>query len=261
MDLDSVEQLVDTARDALSDAREHVRPNTEQAARVELLEHVADIAAHGSTFYRRFSLTFEKVYQYEYLIDSETDYDRAVEKMGKARELLATWPTLGEKLTEDIRAILQLYESRPNLEAEIPSFDVERWNYTTYGAEQYAYLLEPQLVAFEAYAEAVGADLSGLDYLENDEYQAAQQAFQTARSKIGQADRTFNEANSRGDSFFERRAKIYHNRIPLFEEGYLLHLRAANEFVRGDTENANDLRFRGTTKIRDGFAKYPISDG
>lgn len=260
MDLEIVEQRIATARTALSNAREQAQPDTEQAVRVDLLEHVANIAAHGSTFYRRFSLTFEKVYQYEYLIDSETEYERAVEKMGKARELLATWTTLGEKLTEHVRAVLQLYESHPDIEAAVPSFDVERWNYTTHGVEQYAYQLEPRFVAFEAYAEAVGADLTGLDHLENDEYQAAQEAFQTARNKIGQADRKFTEANSRGDSFFERRARIYHNRIPLFEEGYLLHLRAANEFVRGNTENANDLRFRGTTKIRDAFAKHPISE-
>lgn len=258
MDPEVVDTHVSTARDALAEASSDIEKGSEQAIRVELLRHVASIAEHGSTFYYQFALTFEKVYQYEFLIDERSDYERAVEKMGVAREKLATWKPLGTKLTEKIRAVKRLYDEHESVEARVPSFDVGRWNYTTFGVEQYAYLLEPRFVGFEAYAEAVGADLTGLDHLDAEEWQAAQDAFSTARKKIQQAGVQFSEADSRGDSFFDRRARIYDNRIPLFDDGYLLHLRAANEFVRGNTENAKDLRFEGTTLIRNAFAKYPI---
>lgn len=258
MDPEVVDRHVRTARSALSEAKTVVDPGSAQAVRTDLLERVASIADHGSTFYHEFALTYEKIVQYEYLIDSETDYERAVAKMGRARELLARWKPLGVALTEDVRRIKQLYEEHEDVRIRVPAFDVGRWNYTTFGVEQYVYLLQPRLVGFEAYAEAVGADLDGLDHLDAGEWQAAQDSFVTAREKIQQAAQQFSEAESRGDSFFERRARIYENRCPLFEDGYLLHLRAANEFVRGNTENAKDLRFEGTTLIRNAFAKYPI---
>lgn len=258
MDPDVVETHVNTAHDALVDATEYVEDGSKRAVRAELLRHVASIAEHGAEFYRSFALTFEKVYQYEFYIDEKSDYERAVEKMGVAREKLATWPSLGEQLTEAVKAIKQLYDEYESVEARVPAFDIGRWNYTTFGVEQYAYLLEPRFVAFEAYAEAVAADLDGLDHLEAEEWQAAQESFKRARRKIQQADIQFSEADSRGDSFFDRRARVYENRAPMFDDGYLLHLRAANEFVRGNTENANDLRFQGTTTIRNAFAKYPI---
>lgn len=255
MDPAVVDRHLSTARAALAnvDAEE----GTELAVRAELLRNVAAIADYGSTFYRRFALTFEKVYQYEYLIDAQSDYKRAVEKMGAAREKLATWRSLGKKLTEEVKSVKQLYDAH-EFEAQVPAFDVGRWNYTTFGVEQYAYLLEPRFVGFEAYAEAVGADLEGLDHLDAADWQRAQDAFDTARSKIQQADVQFAEATSRGDSFFDRRAAVYENRAPSFDDGYLLHLRAANEFVRGNTENAKDLQFDGTMLIRDTFATYPI---
>lgn len=258
MDTEVVDTHVSTARDALAEASDEVERGSEQAVHVELLRHVASIAEHGSTFYWQFALTFEKVYQYEFLIDERGDYERAVEKMGLAREKLAKWPPLGKKLTEEIKAVKRLYDEHESVEAQIPTFDIGRWNYTTFGVEQYAYLLEPRFVGFEAYAEAVGADLDGLDHLDAEKWQAAQEAFKTARTKIQQARIQFSEADSRGDSFFEARARAYENRVPLFDDGFLLHLRAANEFVRGNTENAKDLRFEGTTFIRNAFAKYPI---
>ncbi|WP_255195737.1 hypothetical protein [Halorarius litoreus] len=257
MDPTVVDRHLKTARAALANVE--AEEGTELAVRAELLRHVASIADYGSTFYRRFALTFEKIYQYEYLIDTKSDYDGAVERMGAAREKLATWRTLGEKLTEEVKAVKQLYDTHDSVAAQVPAFDIGRWNYTTFGVEQYAYLLEPRLVGFEAYAEAVGADLAGLDHLDVEAWQRAQDAFTTARSKIQQADTQFSEARSRGDSFFDRRAAVYENRAPRFDDGYLLHLRAANEFVRGNTENAKDLRFEGTTRIRNAFATYPIT--
>jgi hypothetical protein len=260
MDPAVVEEHVGTARGALADADVDIEPGSERAVRAELLQHVAAIADYGAEFYLSFALTFEKVYQYEFLIDERSDYERAVEKMGIARERLASWPSLGQQLTEEIRAIKRLYDEHESIRARVPTFDVGRWNYTTFGVEQYAYQLAPRFVAFEAYAEAVGADLEGLDRLDREEWQAAQESFKTARRKIQQAGGQFAEATSRGRSFFERRAGVYDERVPSFDDGYLLHLRAANEFVRGNTENANDLRFEGTMRIRNAFAKHPIGD-
>lgn len=258
MEQDVVDGHVDSARDALAEASAEVESGTEQAVRVDLLRHVTAVADHGSTFYHQFALAFEKVYQYEFLIDERGDYERAVEKMGRARELLASWKPLGRKLTEEIKAIKQLYDDHEAIEARVPSFDVGRWNYTTFGVEQYVYLLEPRFVGFEAYAEAVDSDLAGLDHLDAEDWQAAQDAFSTARTKISQAGRKFSEAASRGDSFFDERARVFENRVPLFDDGYLLHLRAANEFVRGNTEKAKDLRFEGTRHILDAFEKYEL---
>lgn len=258
MDTEVVDTHVSTARDALVEASDEVERESEQAVRVELLRHVASIAEHGSTFYWQFASAFEKVYQYEFLIYERGDYERAVEKMGVARELLAKWKPLGRKLTEDVKAILQLYDEHESVEAQVPSFDVGRWNYTTFGVEEYAYRLEPRLVGFEAYAESIAADYTGLDHLDAEEWQAAQDAFSTARTKIQQAGVQFSEADSRGGSFFDARARVFENRVPMFDDGFLLHLRAANEFVRGNVEKAKDLRFEGTTLILNAFEKYEL---
>lgn len=260
MDREAVLQHVAAARSALSDAEQLTDQESESRIGVELLRHVASIAEQGAEFYYLFALTFEKVYQYEYLIDVREEYEKAVEKMGIARETLARWSPVAEKLATELQAIKHLYDEYDTIEADVESFDVEHWNYTAFGAGEYPRLLEPRFVGFEAYAEAVGADLAGLDHLDASEYTRAQQAFQTARSKIQQAGIQFSEATSRGDSFFESRALSYENRVQLFDEGYLLHLRATNEFVRGHTENAKQLRFEGTTKIRNAFSKYPLGE-
>lgn len=259
MDRELVASRIADARSALERAGSHESVGQEQVTEIALLDRIADVAESGSSFYHTFGLTFENIYQYEYYIDEHAAYPQAIERMGLARKKLTKWNPIAESVADGVRNIKRLYGDHPALGHDVSNFDVGRWNYTAFGMEEYARLLEPRLVGFEAYAKGVAADREGLARLDAEEYQVAQDAFKTARTKNRQAGEQFRKADARDDSFFERRANAYENRIPYFDDGYLLHLRAANEFARGNTESAGDLRFEGTTQLHHGFRRHPIS--
>lgn len=261
MERDKVDEHLTAARRSLSKVPANQREYSENNAETELLKTVARIAGRAADFYYSFALTFEKIYQYEYLIQTKGDYSGAVDKMGHARRVISEWPDLAEQLSKAISEFRDLSEGNRNVSYHVEAFKVQKWAYVAFGAEEYARRMEPRLSGFEAYAEAYAADLNGAKSLDSKRFQTAQEEFVSAREKIRQARENLKESESRGRSFFEPRAKAFLDRIPLFEEGFLLHLRASNEFARGNTECAKDLRFKGTTKLRNAFALYPVKDG
>lgn len=261
MDREKVEGHIASARDALSRASNSKTQESDSRARVKLLENVATVAQRAADFYYSFALTFEKMYQYEYLVETKSEFLPAVEKMSEALNELSEWPTLGKELADVVATISDISDANREVGVQVESFELDKWNYVAFGAKEYARRMEPRLAGFEAYAEAYAADLAGVGALDSEEYQTAQDEFVTARETIRIARTKFKESEERGNSFFEPRSRAFLDRIPLFEEGYLLHLRAANEFAKGNIEEANDLRFQGTTKIRNALALYPVDDG
>lgn len=261
MDHAKVEEHIASARDTLSRASNSKIQHSSTEARVKLLANVATVAQRAADFYYSFALTFEKIYQYEYLVETKSEFSPAVEKMSKALDELSEWPRLGKELADVVATISDISEANGEVGVQVESFELDKWNYVAFGAKEYARRMEPRLAGFEAYAEAYAADVAGVGALNSKEYQTAQDEFVTARETIRIARTKLEKSEERGSAFFEPRSRAFLDRIPLFEEGYLLHLRAANEFAKGNVEEANDLRFRGTTKIRDALGLYPVDDG
>lgn len=260
MDCEQVNTRVQSARSTLGEIKQRIEPDTRLTATVELLFEIATVAELGAEFYDTFALTFEKIYQYEYLTEDNIDYSRGVEKIGRAREQLANWQPVVTDLSDAVETVADIQQPNDNFETDISSFDREKWRYIVSTAGELAHRFEPQLTGFESYAEALSTDQGGLEQLRNDNYQAALEQFDTARSKIFQAAKKFDEADERGPSFFEPRATAYRDRVPDIYKGITLHVRATNELMNGNPEQGGDLRFKGTTKIRSTIDRNPVKD-
>lgn len=260
LDLSAIRTHTTSARDSLSEASDYLETRSDGRSEFELLRQMVKLAEDGGEFYHAFALTFEKIYQYEFLVDEKGEHDLAVEKIAKAIELLGDWDKYGETLKADIETLSATIDESPTATSRIPSFDLPKWNIIEDGLREYPSRLEPRLRGFESYAEARELDKRGVDDMIEGDFETAQEKFVEARTNIDQADFWFSIVESGYDNFFAERAAVYEDRVSGLDKGFLLHLRAANTYVDGETEEAEKLQFNGTRKIINALNEYQIAD-
>lgn len=260
LDLSVIRTHTTSARNSLSEASDYLETRGDGRSEFELFRQMVKLAEDGAEFYHAFALTFEKIYQYEFLIGEKGEHDLAVEKIAKAIELLGDWDKYGETLKSDIETLSATIDESPTAKSRIPSFDLQKWNIIEDGLREYPSRLEPRLRGFESYAEARELDKRGVDDMIEGDFETAQEKFVEARTNIDRAQVRFTTVESGYDNFFAERAAVYENRVSGLDKGFLLHLRAANAYVDGETDEAERLQFDGTRKILKTLDEYQIED-
>ena len=233
-----VDERVAAATAALDGASAN-GPTTDGVVR---LRAAADLARAGYSLYAAFRRTYRGEWRFESHSYSAR-WTEAREAAERARRAAESWQSHARAVTA---AVETLGTTDPT---PVPRLSVSAWYRDGSVLGRISGPLVDRLGGFEAFADAVRHDETGLEAMRAGEYRAAEGAFAAAAETVGEGHRRLVRAAEDGAQAFASYALPIRGRCGPFRTAYLAQTDAAAAAASGDLDRAEELEGRAMDRI------------
>lgn len=251
-DPEPVLEHVAAARVAIDRAQEGPDQSQELTATITAVREVADLAEQCANSYWSLRNSFRQGWYYEQLVD-DGHFERSVEELARARQLVETLATQQANLTEALDRV-----ANAPVQPEVDGFDPAFWRNVAGILDGLVRELRPGFAGFETYTEALIAGTRGREALAEQDGESAYQAFQLASDFLTESRRFLGTALNRDINFFRDRTDGYWCRSTGKREVYQIYLESAAAFGTGDDRRGERLRREANREFGGAIAHCPL---